>query len=75
MSRVIELNISAVADGVTYIVTINEPATGKRQVVEGVVATSEEEAINRVIAILERNARQAMGDTVQVAISPLQEER
>jgi hypothetical protein len=69
--REIELHVSAFPDGTTYIVTIEEPATGRKQVIEGIVADSTEDAIERVTAILERNAKAAMGDAAHVSRGPI----
>lgn len=68
--RTIQLTLSAICDGVTYIVHIAEPETGRTQTIEGVVASSEAEAIERVAAILERNAKAAMGPDVTVTSGP-----
>lgn len=69
--RVIALSISAFPDGAnSYMVTIEEPATGRQQTID-VYALSEEDAIDRVCAILERNAKEAMGKAVRVQRGPL----
>lgn len=66
------LSISAFPDGVTYIVTLEDLDTGQKQNIEGIVATSEEDAINQTIDALNKGVREAFGDQATVTTGELE---
>lgn len=62
------LYISAFPDGTTYLIFLDDLDSGERQTIEGVIASSEEDAITKTLDAMTKSVREVFGDGVSVTV-------